>query len=708
MATLGFGIRITVTGNFQQGLTRATSGMKKLGNAQKNLVQQQQRSKSIALKQAAAFGLLGGAAIRVGRAFTNLSKKIVGIFTGIVKEAVSFQTEMLKLKVFFGDDAASITGVIIDIAKQSNLATKDVVFIGGKLGQMGIRGEKAAKSIRLVAQALAAQSSVQRTKALGTIANIFQNTQSLARLLNIALSEQEKKAFSAATGLQRVAVVNDILAKRFGNVFDIMGKSIDFLWPQFIQLLQTIQGIIGQAFLEDLRVGLAKIVVQLNKFVGLGKDSSRILGPLGDIIRDVLSPITGIVNAIADLELIPKFFRFLAENKGIVKAVSAIGIGLTALTGVLLTLAGALAIAAASFLLFRAAGVGAALSGFFTRLPVLGLTIKKIGFISKGGFSGFAKISRISGILGSSLLTVLGSLALIAVVGTALAGVFAAAFGPASRFIDDIIGGIKLMTSGIFEVLRTGRISEDLLNSLKNSGVFPFFQILLSLISKVKDFFVGIFEGAFSASTIFFNGFEVFFNVLRFAFSEVSKTFVKLFKSLGFFTEESNSAFKILGQIIGFILGGAVRTLLSALTFSILVSLQAFKLLVGIVLFLISPFQFLFGIIQLGFAAVLSPALLFLKILTAIFGFFGIKSKGLEAITGVVQGGVTSGLSSGVANFIRGTQNVSGGLLAKGIDADRAQDTIKVESNTILDGDVIARKISEHKKKKDQQNNGTP
>ena len=139
--SLGIGIHITVSGNYEQKLRGATKAARGFADVQKDLTRKAEESRRVIVDQAIAFQVLAlrfGQMARIsGRLFTGF----VGGMVSMVKGAASFQTQAGLLKVFFGSKAETLTGQIYLLSLATGIAIDDLTTVASRLGQAGVSAE---------------------------------------------------------------------------------------------------------------------------------------------------------------------------------------------------------------------------------------------------------------------------------------------------------------------------------------------------------------------------------------------------------------------------------------------------------------------------------------------------------------------------------------------------------------------------------------
>ena len=549
--SLGLGITITVNGNYQGKLAAAEKGMKGVTDAQKKLNRQQQKNSSILLKQAAAFGLLGTALRRVGDRFSSVGRSGIGIFKNMIKAGGEFQEAMLGLKVFFGDDSERMAAAVLNVANQSDVALNDVTNIARRIGGVGLPANEAARAVNILTQAMSTLSGQARTRAIQGVANILEQPAAAARLLDTGFSEAEKKQILLAKGSARTAKILDALEQRFGSVNKIMSKGFFFGLRQIVQLLEVFQARITLPILQELNEPLSKIVQSMNRLVEEGNGANTTIGKLQSIFRSLMSPLTNFVKLVADMDLVPRFLNFLAENPTLVKSFAFIGTIGASILGAALSLAGTIGIFIGSFKLLAASGIGSALAG--------------IGSAIGGVFGAFAS---------------LGAPGFIALAGVIV--LIKESLGPLARLLMSAGSALLLLGRGVFQAISTGRIASDVFDQLRARGLEPLFKIMVFVGSRTLAFFKGFFA---ATSAIVKPLIQVFINDFVRGFKNFMFAIQSILQSLGFLQDGSTKTFFGIGAAVGGVIGLLVDGVLligQVIALPIRLFFMLFKIVVGV------------------------------------------------------------------------------------------------------------------------------
>lgn len=669
--SLGIGIVITVTGNYEQKLRSASNATRTFANLQKDLAKKAEAARQAALNQAIAFGVLS---IRIGQVARFARNMFMGFTTGLggmVKKAADFQTQASLLKVFFGDKSETLAGQLRLLSIETGSSIDDLVTVANRLGQIGLKASEAADATRLVAQAFKTLPAVEKTRALNSMGLAFQTTMSFNRAFNVVLDATEQKLFNAVSGASRVRVGMEALRKRFGNINDIMSGNLNFQLERMAALLDLLKINIVVPVLDIFTKALKKINLQLTSLFDVTDKNKKLFEDLTEIFKSIISPFTKLLEIIGELELIPKGLAFLAEHKEFVKTASAVFLlssAFTALAGSLLAVSfatyGSIKVFQLTQGMSAIKGIGKGLAGFGTtlKLPKMSLGARGLSSGLKDFFSmrnrfggGMAFLSlketlrttftggMVSAVLGFA--KVLGILLIkfiaIAAIITFLAVLFRRAFEPLKEGLGSGINNIVNLAKGLFEVFTTGRIALKSLQQIENAGLKPLFEIIVTLGNIWKDFFKGIMVGSEFAGPAFTETMQA----IKFAIIEITEVIHGLLVDFGFMTQESNSAAFGLGYTIG--------TLIEVIAKLISATFLAGSIIIR---FLVAPFQIVLSVIKLVAAALAG----LVSLISLVVGdFLGIPAlEGLAMSSGEFgQKALASGLSTGG----RGLTNLTGG-----------------------------------------------
>lgn len=626
MNSLGFGITITVSGNFEKALKSASRSIEDVTQKTKNLSREQENAASKTLKQAAAFGLLGTAANRLSAHFFNMSKVMIGALGRILKAGGQFQHGMLALKVFFGKDSDTMAGAVNAVAASSNLAHDEVLDIARRLGPIGLTADQATRSLSILAQAISTMSGQGKTRAIQGVANILSDTSSAARLLDTSFDEMTKKQIMATKGADRATKIIEALEKQFGNVFEVMGKGFNFTLEQTTQMFKTLFSIVAQPVLDELVKPLAQISKQLMGLVFGGGESKKIMQDLQEIFKSLISPLKKFLEFVAESKIVPRFFEFLAKNKKLSVVLFSVALGGSLLLGVVTKLAGVFAILTASILLFNASGIGAA----------IGSMVSGIG-------------SLVSVLGASGLLGVL--LAIPPIIGI-VAGTFKAAFGPTMDFFSKLTDNVILLGKALFQTFSSGEIELGVFQKLQSSGLMSFFRIVVTIGSRLMAFINGIVEGMSPLRAVFQAAFDAIGPALKQIFTSIQNLLI----SFGLMQDQGTVGFFAVGKAIGMVAAFIIGNFVKAITFAV-------KAVSFLVTFVSGAIQ---GVMGLGKAIVGSILSIFEALANQLAKFMNssigqLVAKGAQFFFGVDMAGAT-GAMAGFASADMGGDFLAGGL----------------------------------------------
>ena len=719
VSSLGLGIHITVTGGFEPKLDSANRKVRGLSGNVNNLAKSQARATSIALKQAAAFGILSVGAGRLAQKFNAMSKSLIGAFSRILNAGGELQSSMAALRVFFGTDTETIAGAVLNIANSTDIALPRVIDVARRFGSLGLAAEQSTRGIRVVTQAITTLSGQARTRAIQGVANMFDNLNSAARLLDTSFTELEKSQIKSLKGSERTTKIIELLEKRFGNVSKVMSKTFLFRLRQLGQLFELAFAKIAQPALEALTPPLIRVVDKFNKLVESAEAQEKIFKPLGAVFKALISPFIRFFEILDKYDVIPKTLQFLADNRTLVQFAAISAVVGTTLAGAFLTLAATVGAATASILLFKSvalpaimgtagaapamAGAGAGLAATPITDPsrLLGPAPKMIAAKAraimglKTVLTGFGKALLAVSKFGLVLVGALISLA--ALVGT-LAGAFSAAKAPAIDFIKDMVKGFGMAIRGMMEVLKTGSIAEDLFISLNESGFGPIFRGLTWIALRLQD----IFNISYAIASTLGPDFRQTFDIVKFAITDIAEALVRMLETLGIISPEAVKTGEALGFVFGGALVGAIKLVLTLIEG---VSLALTTLVRGIA----GLIEMLDGLVKvvLGSITKLSSSKAFQGLLLLTPGGAGIvaslnagrKAAGMSREQAGIVGGEM--LSEGMESFKRGWGTWTGaGSAGMGTPQDT---TINLQNNNSTSVQMNGREMGRAMNKSQKQ-----
>lgn len=588
-----------VSRDHEPALKRAKKQIDDLSKSQKDLQREQSRAESKTLKQAAAFGLLGGAAIRMGAKLAAARNTTLGFFRDTIKAGADLQSSISLLKVFFGGNAETISGQLQVLSATSGVAVDDLTTIASRLGQTGMSAQMTAKATNLVAQAFKTLPAVERTRALNSMGLAFQTVNSFNRAFNVVLTESEQKLFNAAKGTKRFEVGMAALEKRFGNVASIVQRDLNFQLTRFGALTKQLRAGLGLSVLNDL---VDPLITINNQVQGIVFNAGK-MAALKSAFRGVIAPFQKLFEIIAESELLSRTIDLVIQNKELFSLLGASVAVVTTLGAAFTTLAGSIALTAASAKLFKVSGLSDIFSGamskgkdalFFKDLLSGKALPGASGFIgptAPGSTSIFGAFSSLGSFL-PAILAIAGAL----MAATAAAGIFVglikSGFGPLMSILNFFATGFINVAKGIGQVLRTGFIAEDLLNEINNSGFGPMFRILLTITSRFKALFEA-FAGPFGTMGPVF---QELADSLMFAFVEISNAVMSVLEALGLMQHDGDKALRQgIGGAAMFIVK-VLNVVLTVVKFVVLGIAQGINLIAATVLFVTSVVKMLISL----------------------------------------------------------------------------------------------------------------
>ena len=134
LSSLGIGIHITVTGNYEARLRGATRAANNFANVQKELERKAKAAKQVIIDQAIAFQVLALRFTQISRASARLFTGFVGGLFKMTKQAADFQTQASLLRVFFGAKGETLAGQITLLSQSTGIAIDDPGIDHGNAG----------------------------------------------------------------------------------------------------------------------------------------------------------------------------------------------------------------------------------------------------------------------------------------------------------------------------------------------------------------------------------------------------------------------------------------------------------------------------------------------------------------------------------------------------------------------------------------------
>ena len=353
--------------NIAANSTSANKSLNQLGNSFTNIVKQlgvlskgQQNLNNItsAAKNAGSqmeqFGRQAGLAFRRFAGFriaTGLISGFVGQITSAVREAISFQRELVRISQVTGRSLASLSSLqkeITNLSTNLGVASSDLVNISRILSQAGLSANQTEQALEALAKTTLAPTFTDINKtAEGAIA-IFRQFGLQANQLKAALG-----AINAVSG-QFAVESDDIIAavKRAGGVFaatsEGVSEGIDAL-NEFIAVFTSVRATTREgaetiatglrtiftriqrpttiAFLQELGVNLTDVE---GKFVGPFKAITAISSALKNL--DTRDPqFAKLVEELGGFRQVGKVIPLLTEQETRIKALQVAQKGLTSL-----------------------------------------------------------------------------------------------------------------------------------------------------------------------------------------------------------------------------------------------------------------------------------------------------------------------------------------------------------------------------------------
>jgi len=605
--SLGFNIEIRVIGGFESKLASAQSSVQGLANATKDLERSQARSQSIALKQAASFGILGIGLQRLGSHLTDLGESSIGFLGNIIKHAAHYQTALAGVRLFFGENAEQMTAAVVNLANQTDLSLEDVTNIARRIGGIGLSGNQAVRAVNILSQGISTLTGAAKTRALAGAANIFENFGQSSRLLHAGFTEAEKAAVSAAKGTAKHEMVLKLLESRFSHVNEIMGGTFIFRLKQFGQIFQDmVASRAVQGPLQNMTDLMAKLTIRFTKFTETVEFQKNVIEPLADIFTFLLSPLTKLMKWMHDVDFVPRMLLWLGDHKILVQyTLMAFTVG-TLLTGAFLSLSGALLIAAGSMALFRSqimpvmGSVKGVLgeAGLATKRAGIGLA-SKAGLFGRGG-AGVVNLGAMVGTGGAEataigigtgavsatsalggMLAMIGSLliaaaALSAIFGS-LFGLIKSALGPTVFFLSEWASNFADIGEGIRQVIAGGEMTEELFLRLNAKGLWPIFRILGWISFRLS----AIFEGFYAAFSKLGPAFSILYEAFSTTFKGIGESISSLMEVFGFFIDGSQEGLQGLAYLLGTGLAVTLGTVIDLISILVAGFSAGIKFLVG-------------------------------------------------------------------------------------------------------------------------------
>jgi len=518
---LELGINITINGNVNQAANQAARA---LGNAS-NAVDRLKRSSEGSLGSLLAIQSSLFVITKFATTFASLGfgivGGIVGAFTAGVKSAGEFEKSLAFLRVATGKSFTFAKQEVNRLATSTDLSTQSIVDMSRRLLGVGLTADQVFKKVKgaqnsgivNIAAAISSLSSIERPRALASIANIFQDLSSVNRLLNTTVPQSIKDAFSsAANDAEKFNIVLGFLDQRFGGIFGPEGLGGSFVFIA-TRAFQNLQDLINRAFLpalesltpvfQTLGAELTKLkddekfIAALNKtFVSLAKIASSVLKIVVQIGLGLVKFIAAFPNFTTGIVLTTLFGGALLGVFGLIifgaSSVALLGLSVGKLTTGLAAASSATGLFALNLKILQAATnpasialLGLALGGILGLL----LSINELPhFMDRFGQG--AKM------LGVTLGTIINSLILIVSLISGIVGAVAGfALGGIPGAIAGALGGFGLTFAGLSGLTDSGEqlqkntlpVQQETSSMTRVSGESSMNSSLLDLVDSFQE-----------------------------------------------------------------------------------------------------------------------------------------------------------------------------------------------------------------------------
>lgn len=353
---ISFGINIDMKGNVEQQANRAASALSNTARSVEHLGKAADDSLAGLLAIQSSLFVLTKFSKELMTFGTGLISGITSAFTAGVQSAGELQKSFVLLRLVTGDSFGKAREEVEKLAASTDLATKDVVDVSQRLIGVGLSVNQvfgkingsSQSGLTNIAAALTRLSGMERTRALNSIGNIFQDINSVALLLNTTVPKAVKQAFSSAsTEAQKFDVVLKFLDTRFSNIF-APGGIQDTFSAAFQKSIQNISDVLNRAFLpviELLTPTFAKLAAELDDL----RKNEKVVQSLSEAFLFLGRIAVFVVNVMASAA------RKLIDFVGKYPLVTKLALALTLAAGAIATIVGAITFAVFSITLFSLA-----------------------------------------------------------------------------------------------------------------------------------------------------------------------------------------------------------------------------------------------------------------------------------------------------------------------------------------------------------------